>query len=95
MAIDYLGTIAGRLKKFTALLESPSEDHKDGDTSQEQSSLKEGGWFARARRNLVKGEVSLTTDLEALVTLWRCQGKVLEFLERGARQDAGLKVGRE
>ncbi|RUS20192.1 hypothetical protein BC938DRAFT_475597, partial [Jimgerdemannia flammicorona] len=94
MAIDYLGMIAGRLKKFAALLDPAlGDDRKDADA--QGQSPKEGGWFAKVRKNLVRGEVTTSIDVNALTSLWRCQSKVLEFLERGAQHDPGLKCAHQ
>ncbi|RHZ50276.1 hypothetical protein Glove_502g15 [Diversispora epigaea] len=89
MAIDYLGTIAGRIKKFTnsGILsdESSGENWRGKD---------ERDWIYKIK-DIPKGEITTHTRIQAIKNLCECQKAVLTFLEIGATEDPGVQCARQ
>ncbi|CAG8454816.1 17701_t:CDS:10 [Funneliformis caledonium] len=90
MAIDYLGTIAGRIKKYAnnALIngESTLEDNWEN---------KEVRHCIDMAKDIPRGEITSNTSLQAIKNLWECQKTVLTFLKFVALQDPGVQCARQ
>ncbi|CAG8449459.1 11998_t:CDS:10 [Ambispora leptoticha] len=85
MAIDYLGTIAGRIKKFSnndSTLYETEFDEKDTN-------------LTKRFKEIPKEKIDSLTQLSLIENLWKYQKKVLNFLEFGAMEDPGLQCARQ
>ncbi|PKC70049.1 ARM repeat-containing protein [Rhizophagus irregularis] len=90
MAIDYLGTIAGRIKKYANNVlvtgESTLEDNWEN---------KEVRHWIDMAKDVPKGEITSLTNAQSVNNLWECQKVVLKFLEFGALEDPGVQCARQ
>ncbi|GBB94464.1 hypothetical protein RclHR1_02360022 [Rhizophagus clarus] len=90
MAIDYLGTIAGRIKKYANNIlvtgESTLEDNWEN---------KEVRHWIDMAKDIPKGEITSITNVQSVNNLWECQKVVLKFLEFGALEDPGVQCARQ
>ncbi|KAG9292179.1 hypothetical protein G9A89_023899 [Geosiphon pyriformis] len=87
MAIDYLGTIAGRIKKYVNS-GLPAENLEEGQDEKDTRDLVD------KIKDIPKGEITGHSRIPTVTNLWNCQKKVLDFLELGAFQDPGLQSAR-
>ncbi|CAG8727606.1 21248_t:CDS:10, partial [Racocetra persica] len=90
MAIDYLGIIAGRIKKFanTGLIsgEGVSEDNgEDNDDNDNQN------WIDKIK-DIPRGDITILNPERTIKNLRKCQKAVLTFLEFGAMEDPGVQA---
>ncbi|CAI2165749.1 3087_t:CDS:10 [Funneliformis geosporum] len=90
MAIDYLGTIAGRIKKYAnnALINGES-------TLEDNWESKEVRHCIDMAKDIPGGEITSLTSLQAIKYLWECQKTVLTFLKFVALQDPGVQCARQ
>ncbi|CAG8487296.1 8961_t:CDS:10 [Diversispora eburnea] len=89
MAIDYLGTIAGRIKKFTN--SGILSDESSGDNWRDKD---ERDWLYKIK-DIPKGEITTHTRIQSIKNLCECQKAVLNFLEIGATEDPGVQCARQ
>ncbi|CAG8488506.1 3073_t:CDS:10 [Acaulospora morrowiae] len=90
MAIDYLGTIAGRIKKFSNSGIKSYEETSDEIWEEKD----ERRWFSKIK-NIPKGEITTLTRTQAIKNLYECQKAVLSFLEISATEDPAVQCARQ
>ncbi|CAG8609117.1 3684_t:CDS:10, partial [Gigaspora margarita] len=86
MAIDYLGIIAGRIKKFanTGLISGEDLSEENGEDNDDDDQ----NWIEKIK-DIPKGDITIQTTTRAIKNLHKCQKAVLTFLEFGAMEDPG------
>ncbi|CAG8468626.1 1853_t:CDS:10 [Ambispora gerdemannii] len=89
MAIDYLGTIAGRIKKFSNSDSTLSEKNYEADFDENDTNI------TKRFKEIPKEKIDSLTQLTLIENLWGYQRKVLNFLELGAMEDPGLQCARQ
>ncbi|CAG8456254.1 3230_t:CDS:10 [Acaulospora colombiana] len=90
MAIDYLGTIAGRIKKFVNSSIISHEESSD-DIWEDKD---ERRWMHKIKY-IPKGEITTLTRMQEIKNLYECQRAVLSFLEISAMEDPAVQCARQ
>ncbi|KAF0521889.1 ARM repeat-containing protein [Gigaspora margarita] len=92
MAIDYLGIIAGRIKKFanTGLISGEDLSEENGEDNDDDDQ----NWIDKIK-DIPKGDITIQTTTRAIKNLHKCQKAVLTFLEFGAMEDPGVQCARQ
>ncbi|CAH1765510.1 15208_t:CDS:10, partial [Entrophospora sp. SA101] len=86
MALDHLGIIAGRIKKFanTGLFSSESLSERNWNDDDFRF------WIDKVK-DIPKGEITKYTQIQTVKNLWECQKAILTFLELLAMEDSGIQ----
>ncbi|KAL1921753.1 uncharacterized protein VTP21DRAFT_10395 [Calcarisporiella thermophila] len=93
MALDYLGTICSRIKKFDFTGPPKEPGASPHPSAVNPSNATPLAWLGEAY-DIPMGEMTVSSNHTKVKNLWECQNIVLDFLEFAVSQDSALNSAR-